>query len=385
MQQPMGGFGVFLEGDKDPWVGAHQIYKHITGTPGEISEEDEAVNRREEQLAKRIPNTLTNRLLRGAGTMANPLVAAPALLSGPAGAAGSFEMGALGGAIAGGTAGALEPIAGVPSERYGAELGQNVAVGGVTGAALGGSGGVAERIAARNIAPERLLATKTSRNIDPARAGMVLQGPTGAYRTREEINKWLNDPKMMATLKLGYSTEDIQTLRDIVNDLPTKAFETIGKNINSILDLPKALIAGAGAWLSGFPTVGETVAGGRLAGEAAERYAGYRTTEALKDLQQRIYRKAPAGRSAPPARLRYTAPLPRTVGAPVAGSTADEPYRPIDPEQLPPIGPQSQADEPHPVYAQMGARQAPDGEWYINDPSRDGKYIHVSMNEDANA
>jgi hypothetical protein len=76
-------------------------------------------------------------------------------------------------------------------------------------------------------------------------------------------------------------------------------------------------------------------------------------------------------------------PPPGFKGRIATNPKTGEKMREVAPKHWEPVpGPRSEVESnSNPMFAAIGARQAQDGEWYVNDPDRPGKYMQVVMGD----
>jgi hypothetical protein len=155
--ESMGIGGMAIEGFKDPFLGAKSLFTELTGSPEDIAKDTAEARAREQRIrgSTADPDALSKRIVRAA---ANPVniasMAAPELGAARMGpVAAGLARGAVGGAVQAG----LEPVTGASPGRELGERETQALKGGAIGAAMGGIGGQAGRVAKRlGTSPEEL-------------------------------------------------------------------------------------------------------------------------------------------------------------------------------------------------------------------------------------
>lgn len=151
-QDVMGGAERYMTGLADPVIGGKQLYTHITGTPQEISAVDQAVQQREQEIARREGGGF----LRGLG---GATTTAPLMATGIGGLPGA--------AIGGAAVSALEPTAVKDSADFAQTKARDAIIGGALAAGTGGLFRGGAGLAAPALRPEAAALTQQGVRMTP--------------------------------------------------------------------------------------------------------------------------------------------------------------------------------------------------------------------------
>lgn len=237
-QDPMGAGERFMTGLADPVIGGKQLYTHATGTPQQISAIDTDVQKREQEIARRAGGGLVRGL--GAATTTLPLAAT--------------GFGGVGGAIAGGAAGAaLQPVD--PAQKpwmqptgsqYLDQKIQDSLLGGIFGGATAGFGRAfspvlsseakALQAAGVNLTPGQMYGGK---GIEEVAQKFPILGNfiRGAYGRQAE--SWRRSIGDQVLEPLGQTASPKVTGRDLVSDVGSKidaAYHSVLPKISAVPD-----------------------------------------------------------------------------------------------------------------------------------------------------